>query len=99
MRKRIYTTDNIKEHLKNLGFVWLDKLVFDSKINGFRKITRTDLSKPMIMIYLQNPFEKNFKALCEISETQFVLKVGNQKLDDSIGWQEYLNSINKKVTI
>lgn len=96
MAKRNYTTENIKTHLELLGLNWLDKIVYDTTSATYRKFKESDYRKHSIILHLQNPMGANFNALCEISETTFIVTVGNSKLDDSNGWQDYLNNISIK---
>lgn len=98
MAKRKFTTENIKEYLLRLGFNWLDKTVYDAVTTNYRKFKESDYRKHSIILYLQNPMGANFNALCEISETNFIVTIGNQKLNDSNGWQDYLNEISTKVS-
>lgn len=97
MAKRKYTTEDIKNHLQVLGLNWLNKIVYDTTSATYRKFKESDYRKHSIILYLQNPMGANFSALCEISETSFIVTVGSSKLDDSNGWQDYLNDISIKV--
>ena len=97
MVKRKYTADNIKHFLEELGFEWLDKTIYDSQACKYRKFKCEDYKRHSLIFYLSAVNGNKFNALCEISETTFIISIGNQKLDDSLNWQDYLNSLNAKV--
>ena len=93
LQKKNFTIQDVKEYIeKNLGFVWIDNIVFSVKNKEYRTATLKDFSKPTLL-YLRNQ-NNNLKYLVhvKINNEQFIIKHYNQVMDMSEDWVECLSS-------
>lgn len=91
MAKKKFTIDNIKEFIKELGFEWIDKLIYDSNNQKYRTAKMIDLKKENVKLLLKSVGKKQpFVAMATISNDEFAIFFGNSKMDASLVWKDFL---------
>ena len=91
MSKKKFTIEDIDNFLEELGFVWNEHLIYNSKKRNYETLSRNTFNGKPTFLSLKNLNNKHkYFALVEISDEVFTLSINNNRLDASDSWQEFL---------
>ena len=99
--KNNYTIQDISEYLDGFGFNWIDYLIKDEKLDGYRRAKIRDFKNP-VQLYIKTLKEKNTRLITvEVNKESFKIKTALIKeMDASDGWKVHLQEkANKKVSV
>ena len=89
-----FTIVDIKNFLNELGFEWVDAMIYDS-LENYRTATRKTFQGRPVSLYLRNTKTKRCTPVpTTIKEDTFIIKHGGCKLDVSEDWVDFLKGTN-----
>ena len=97
MEKKNYTLEDIDNYLKELGFVWLDKLVYNPDTRRYRMAKPSNFNKDIFLLLKRGKYD--VLMLATISNSLFELRTDCNKMNASAGWIEFLEEKNKQQEI
>lgn len=100
MKKKKFTVEDIKSYLEELGFIWVDKLVYNQYNRKYKKATLKDFIGDPIYLYLQNKINNHVaKILVKIDNETFIIKQATSKMEASAGWNEFLSAKSETLSV
>ena len=100
MAKKKFTIDNIDKFLEEIGYEWVDKLIYDPYVEDYKLAKLSSFDKD-VQLYLKSLLTGQKKTMfASISNEKFELRVNSNKMDASNGWQDFLaEQKSKKASI
>ena len=96
MIRQLFTIQDIKEYLEELGFEWKDKIIYDPNTSKYKTATLENFKKNVFLCLKNLINNQDTKLLATINNKTFELMMGANKIDASKGWNDYL--LNKITT-
>lgn len=88
MGKKKFTIDDIERCLKDLGFEWVERYVYNTKKKVYERAKISHFNGSRVFIYIK---KKNYYLIpVTISNDKFVVGHYCEKLDASLHWQDLL---------
>ena len=92
MQKKNYNLDDVEIFLKDFGFEWLERLVYNPNTNKYKKARTNIFNGEPVFLSLKNTINgKRTLMLAEIDNEKFKMSAGTYKIEASLAWQEFIN--------
>ena len=99
MNKKNFTLEDVERMLEEIGFKWVDRLVFNPDKERYKELKNNTFNtkKPLFLSVknLINGFRS--LALVEVDNNTFVLRINDNKIDASKVWVELQQSMKAEV--
>ena len=89
--KKKFTLEDIQEFLEEISIKWIDKMVFDTHTNKYRRAMLKDFNPLITHLYLQTENGRKATVVAYISNDEFILKFSNAQVNMTKQWIERLN--------
>ena len=88
MKKKNFTLDDIEKMLEELGFEWIERLIYNPNNDKYKELKINTFKKNKTpFLYLKVLINGNRAlAMAEIDSEKFVLTINDCKLDASDAW-------------
>ena len=90
MHKRKFTLEDIKKCLEDLGFVWKDKIIYDSNIRRYKKAKKEYFKNNVFLLLTNKITNQTSQIIATINENIFELCHHKSRIDYTKHWIEYL---------
>lgn len=90
MNKKKFTLDDIEEMFEELGFKWVERLIYNPNTDKYKELKVNTFKKNKThFLSLKNMINGiRSLAMTEIDENTFIIRINDCKLDASDGWVE-----------
>lgn len=97
MVKKNFTLEDVENMIEEIGFEWVDRLVYNPNNEKYKSLKSNSFKKPIFMSLKNKLNGLRVLAMAEINNETFILKWSSAKLDVSEDWKENLNKLEKGI--
>ena len=92
MNKKNFTLEDVEEMIKDLGFTWNDRQIFNPNNEKYKKLKHNSFSiKKPLFLSLQTIKGDLTLALAEIDNVTFILNFNGAKINACEQWKNLLS--------